>query len=254
MVIVAVTFLILCIESATVDELLNKCISSNSHKNVPAKEGKAMESEHCTPWQNRSCCTWNTTQDIDRDGVLSLYNIVLDQCPKQQTVMSEKCKQHFKRDTCFYECSPNLGPWIVDMALPKKTRKDRFLAVPLCKADCDLWYSDCSEDYTCNDNWAKNWNWTNKGTPQMCTKQCKKFKEYFASAKTFCENLFDGSYAYHAKDDGECMNLIPVGDKNLNVARDRAKQIVSSSSNQNKHYTAVVLAGTVISVWVATFF
>ena len=25
--------------------------------------------------------------------------------------MSERCRKHFIQDLCFYECSPNVGPW-----------------------------------------------------------------------------------------------------------------------------------------------
>ena len=109
--------------SLTSDELLNKCISSTNHKNTPGPEGTALKGYHCQPWQNRSCCTWNTTSMIDQDGTLSLYGIIWNQCPKHP--MSDKCKQHFMRDTCFYECSPNLGPWIVEDTVSKKTRKER---------------------------------------------------------------------------------------------------------------------------------
>lgn len=237
--------------SATEDDLLNKCISSVNHKKVPGIEGKAMEGDHCKPWQNRSCCTWNTTSDIDKDGTLSLHNIILDQCPKLKT-MSDKCKQHFKRDTCFYECSPNLGPWIVEDS--KKTRKERMVGVPLCSTDCDLWYNDCKEEYTCNDNWAKNWNWTNKGTPQMCTKQCKKFKDYFKSAKEFCNNLFDGSFKYHDVD-SNCMNLTPVGDKNVNVARNKAKEIAAGSSATTNRYSFIIVSSVAanVGIWLSMF-
>ena len=254
-ILVLVGLVAMFAESSSVDKLLNKCISSKNHKNVPGKEGKVMEGDHCTPWQNRSCCTWNTTKDIDKDGILSIHNIVLDQCPKFKT-MSDKCKQHFKRDTCFYECSPNLGPWIVKDLVPRKTRKERMIGVPICRSDCDLWYSDCSDEYTCNDNWAKNWNWTNKGTPQMCTKQCKKFKEYFKTAKEFCENLFDGSFKYHDGKDENCMNLTPVGDKNLNVARNKARKIVEgSNASQNKHsFVTIMLLSTSVFVWLAMFY
>jgi hypothetical protein len=27
--------------------------------------------------------------------------------------MSEGCKRHFIQDHCFYECSPNIRPWVV---------------------------------------------------------------------------------------------------------------------------------------------
>jgi len=215
-------------DALSADDFLNKCISSGSHKNVPGKEGKAIESYHCTPWQNKSCCTWNTTSQIDKDGTLTLYGIIWDQCPQNKT-MSDKCKEHFMRDTCFYECSPNLGPWIVEDNVSNKTRKERVQNVPICKSDCDTWFEDCSGDFTCNDNWGTGWNWSKKGTPDMCPKQCKTIKEYFKNAKQFCEKIFDDSFKYYETDDENCMNLTPVGSNNLEVAKRKAGKLSSTA-------------------------
>ncbi|KAF3847860.1 hypothetical protein F7725_020888 [Dissostichus mawsoni] len=44
-----------------------------------------------------------------------MYNFNWDHCG----VMSDKCKKHFTQDTCFYECSPHLGPWIQDVSINK---------------------------------------------------------------------------------------------------------------------------------------
>ncbi|XP_066935141.1 folate receptor gamma-like [Clytia hemisphaerica] len=234
------------VHSSTADDYLNKCISSTNHKNVPGKEGKAMENYHCTPWQNKSCCTWNTTDNIDKDGALSLYNIVWDQCPKIQN-MSDKCKQHFKRDTCFYECSPNLGPWIVADTTSKKTRKERVRNVPICKSDCEAWFSDCSEDYTCNDNWATGWDWSKKGTPAMCPKSCKKFKDYFSSAKQFCEKLFDGSFVY-SENNENCMNMVPVGDNNVKVSEKKAEDLASTAARIQQSIFGVLLSSLIYNL------
>lgn len=215
--------------SKSTEDYLNKCITSVNHKQVPGPEGKALESYHCKPWQNHSCCTWNTTSQVNQDGTLSLYGIVWDQCPKKKN-MSESCKKNFMRDTCFYECSPNLGPWIVTDPKSKKTRKERVKNVPLCAADCDKWFADCSDDYTCNGNWGTNWNWAEKGKPEMCPSPytCKRFKEYFQNAKEFCEMIFDNSFKYETNKD-KCMNLLPVGDKNKDVALRYAEELSKKS-------------------------
>jgi len=194
------------------------------HKNVPGKEGRALEAYHCKPWNKHSCCTWNTTSSINQDGTLSLYGITWDQCP-QLKKMSPKCKEHFERDTCFYECSPNLGPWIVEDEKSKISRKERMVNVPLCAQDCKDWYHDCMFDYTCNDNWGKNWNWAKKGTSEMCTKPCKLIKDYFPNPKLFCENIFNFSFKYETNT-SICMNMVPKGNKNYNVSMDKAKQLV----------------------------
>lgn len=61
----------------------------------------------CSPWKDNACCTLNTTQAAHQDASY-LYNFNWNHCG----AMSDKCKQHFIQDTCLYECSPNLGPWI----------------------------------------------------------------------------------------------------------------------------------------------
>ena len=63
----------------------------------------------CTPWKRRSCCTHNTTKNAHHSG---LYNFNYDHCSQKKN-MSEECKRHFLQDLCFYECSPNIGPWTV---------------------------------------------------------------------------------------------------------------------------------------------
>ena len=123
---------------------------------------------------------------MKKDVILSLYSI-----PSRK--MSGKCRVHFEIDTCFYECSPNLAPWIVKDTVSKVSRKEKLHNVPLCASDCDQWFEDRKVDYTCNDNWNNTWNWTNKCIPQMCTKQCKTFKEYLQGPKNFCQTIYDHS-------------------------------------------------------------
>ncbi|PKU32208.1 hypothetical protein llap_17488 [Limosa lapponica baueri] len=71
--------------------------------------------------------------------------------------MPPKCKRHFIQDTCLYECSPNLGPWIDQV--DSSWRRERILHVPLCKEDCEEWWEDCKDYLTCKENWHKGWNW-----------------------------------------------------------------------------------------------
>ncbi|XP_002168605.4 folate receptor gamma [Hydra vulgaris] len=210
-----------------IESFLNKCISSKYHKAKPSYEGRPLNGKHCQYWNNNSCCTWNTTSKIEQDGHLSLHGIIWDQCPQKN--MSEKCWQHFMQDTCFYECSPNLGPWIQVDTKSKKTRKERILNVPLCASDCDKWYDDCFDDYTCNDNWETDWNWSMKGTINMCPKECKKFGDYFKSSKDFCEKLFNYSFKYEKNKD-KCMRLAPEGDYNNLVALKEAERLAKENN------------------------
>ena len=64
-------------------------------------------SVQCAPWRDNACCTANTSEQAHADDSY-LYNFNWNHCG----VMSSQCKKHFTQDTCFYECSPHLGPWI----------------------------------------------------------------------------------------------------------------------------------------------
>lgn len=43
----------------------------------------------------------------------------------------------------------------------KKNRSSRYFKIPLCKTDCELWYEDCKEDFTCVENWSRDFRWKN---------------------------------------------------------------------------------------------
>ena len=211
----------------------DKCISSRNHKSFPGPEGKALASFHCTPWSDHSCCTWNTTKNIAKDGILSLYGMPLDQCIQKN--MSQKCREWFHRDTCFYECSPNLGPWINEDNVSKKERKERIVGVPLCAKDCSDWYHACMDDFTCNDNWGKNWNWKKKGTKEICTKPCKLFKEYFPDPKAFCENIFNFSFKYETEET-KCMNMVPKANRNKLISDKKAEELTKSGESRVRSF------------------
>lgn len=115
--------------------LVNSCIDGNNHKREPGPEDdlhkqvvkyfKYFQVEKstcllrltcfcikCSPWKKNSCCTGNTT--VHAHGEM-MYGFNYDHCPNQQ--MSKKCRGHFIQDLCFYECSPNVGPWIQSVSL-----------------------------------------------------------------------------------------------------------------------------------------
>ena len=221
--VVAVT---IAIPEADIDNYLDRCIKSKYHKEKPGKEARFF---HCSPWKNHACCTTNTTQNIQADGTISLYKMQWDQCNQQ---MSQKCRKFFEIDTCFYECSPNMAPWIVVDKRSKKTRRERFVGVPLCASDCDEWFDACKDDLTCSNNWGnyKTWNWTTG----MCKMKCKSFKEYFGGPENFCNTLFNYSFKYTKGTPGEdCLLLWPDGsrsDANTRVARKAAETVLATMS------------------------
>lgn len=56
---------------------------------------------------------------------MNLHNFSFTHCEK----LSTACEKHFKRDLCFYECSPNIGPWVVTVKfvnLCKELRTNGF--------------------------------------------------------------------------------------------------------------------------------
>ncbi|XP_060086502.1 folate receptor alpha-like, partial [Heteronotia binoei] len=91
--------------AAVQESLLNMCMNAKHHKEKPGPED-ALHNQ-CSPWKNNSCCTTNTSQEAHNDESY-LYNFNWNHCG----IMSKECKKHFIQDTCLYECSPNLGPWI----------------------------------------------------------------------------------------------------------------------------------------------
>jgi len=69
--------------------------------------------QQCSPWKKNACCFVNTSIEAHKD-ISSLYRFDWDHCGK----MEPACKRHFIQDTCLYECSPNLGPWIREVWAP----------------------------------------------------------------------------------------------------------------------------------------
>uniref|UniRef100_A0A3Q2VNP5 Folate receptor n=1 Tax=Haplochromis burtoni TaxID=8153 RepID=A0A3Q2VNP5_HAPBU len=133
---------------------LNMCMDAKHHKTEPGPEGQLYQ--QCSPWRDNACCTANTSAEA-HDDASYLYNFNWNHCG----TMSKECKKHFIQDTCFYECSPHLGPWI--QPVDQSWRKERILDVPLCKEDCETWWEDCKNDFTCKTNWHKGWDWSSGG-------------------------------------------------------------------------------------------
>ncbi|NXM91302.1 FOLR3 protein, partial [Oenanthe oenanthe] len=133
------------------DPLLNVCLDAKHHKREPGPEGRLYG--QCSPWKDNACCTANTSAEAHRDRSL-LYNFNWRHCG----AMPAKCQRHFIQDSCLYECSPNLGPWIEQVG-SSSWRRERIRNVPLCREDCERWWQDCGDARTCKENWHQGWNW-----------------------------------------------------------------------------------------------
>ncbi|XP_030632659.1 folate receptor [Chanos chanos] len=186
--------------SAVSLDMLNMCMDAKHHKTEPGPEGALYK--QCAPWKDNACCNANTTEAAHEDNSY-LYNFNWNHCG----VMSEKCKQHFIQDACFYECSPHLGPWI--QAVDQSWRKERILNVPLCKEDCETWYEDCKNDFTCKEDWHKGWDWSTGNNRCPANSECRKWTDVFPTAKSMCEKIWSQSYQYttYTRSSGLCMQM-----------------------------------------------
>ncbi|XP_048838205.1 folate receptor [Brienomyrus brachyistius] len=181
-------------------DLLNMCMNAKHHKTDPGPEGVLYK--QCSPWKDNACCTANTSEQAHSDNSY-LYNFEWNHCG----IMSEACKKHFIQDTCFYECSPHLGPWI--QMVDQSWRKERILDVPLCREDCETWWEDCKGDFTCKENWHVGWNWTTGRNRCPSGSTCQLFSTVFPTAQDLCEKIWSNSYKYstYTKGSGRCMQM-----------------------------------------------
>ncbi|XP_037089858.1 folate receptor beta-like [Pollicipes pollicipes] len=187
----------LCQLTTNLDTMLNWCLDGRHHKTRPGPEDQLHQ--ECTPWRERACCTANTTRHLHTSN---LYGFSYDHCPGKR--MSAQCRRHFVRDLCFHECSPNIGPWVAKVDM--KIRNERFFKVPLCASQCIDWYEDCKHDFTCTDNWSRNFRWKNGTNHCPAGAQCFTFAEVYGNAQRFCETVWDHSWKY-TEDDQPCMQI-----------------------------------------------
>ncbi|NWS77514.1 FOLR1 protein, partial [Crotophaga sulcirostris] len=182
------------------DALLNVCMDAKHHKTKPGPEGDLHD--QCSPWKDNACCTANTSAEAHKDQSY-LYNFNWNHCG----VMPPKCKRHFIQDTCLYECSPNLGPWI-DQA-DSTWRRERVLHVPLCREDCEEWWEDCKDYVTCKENWHKGWNWATGTNRCPWGSACRPFSQVFPQPKDLCEKIWSNSYKYttERRGSGRCIQM-----------------------------------------------
>uniref|UniRef100_UPI00398F5A74 folate receptor isoform X2 n=1 Tax=Pristiophorus japonicus TaxID=55135 RepID=UPI00398F5A74 len=227
------------------NDILNICMDGKHHKTQPGYEGKLYR--QCEPWRENACCKANTSEEAHKD-VSNLYNFNWNHCG----IMTGQCKRHFIQDTCLYECSPNLGPWIEKV--DQSWRKERIIKVPLCKTDCEEWWDDCQKDYTCKDNWHKGWDWSTGINRCPTGSECRKFSEVFPTPKALCEKVWSYSFQYTQYDrgSGRCISMwFKAGSKpnpNVEVARYYAiqKGLIASSSIV-KLSVPLVLTGLLVS-------
>ncbi|KAL0973483.1 hypothetical protein UPYG_G00204530 [Umbra pygmaea] len=213
----------------------NMCMDGKHHKFEPGPEGQLHN--QCAPWRENACCTANTSEEA-HDDKSKLYNFNWNHCG----VMTSQCKKHFIQDTCFFECSPHLGPWI--QKVNESWRSERIQHVPICLDDCQSWWSDCKNDFTCKQNWHKGWNWTTGHNQCPAGAACRKWTDFFPTAQIMCEKIWSDSYSYTtlSKTSGRCMQLWFTG---LNPNKKVAEYFLNHAAWQRTTTSTLVLLVTV---------
>ncbi|XP_010593777.2 sperm-egg fusion protein Juno [Loxodonta africana] len=197
------------------DKLLNVCMNTKHHKTEPSPEDKLYE--ECTPWKDNACCTANTSWEAHLDMSL-LYNFSLTHCG----LLTPSCQKHFIQAFCFYECSPNLGPWI--QQVDPRGQEKGIVGVPLCWEDCEQWWDDCRSSYTCKSNWQGGWDWRRGKVRCPAGAHCLPFPDYFPTPADLCDKIWSNSYkaSPERRSSGRCMQkwFEPAqGNPNVAVAR-----------------------------------
>ncbi|XP_018904498.2 folate receptor beta isoform X1 [Bemisia tabaci] len=227
-------------DTAYAPEELNYCIDGLNHKKEPGPESDLYK--ECSPWKHRSCCTFDTTYNAHHSNN---HGFNFDHCSHVK-IMSERCRRHFIQDLCFYECSPNVGPWVVKV--PHKQSKERFFEVPLCQIDCDSWFDACRHDYTCAEIWGRNgFQWKNHTNYCKESSTCRTFEEvYNNNAKNFCEKVWDYSWKV-LSDDQPCMRM--WFNNSMDNPNDRVawNYVYNVRNNADSHESAFLIC-SVISV------
>ncbi|XP_053380334.1 folate receptor beta-like [Mercenaria mercenaria] len=189
-------------------DLLNTCFDARYHKDTPSPEEELHG--QCAPWKDRSCCYYNTTKAFHDSDVW--LGFTYNHCGPDHS-LSETCRQWFNKDMCFYDCSPNTGPWIVDNVI--RIRNERFMHVPFCASQCNAWWEACKNEFTCHDTWGKGFNYSTGINTCPNGKICRPFAEIYENdATTFCEKIWYYSWKV-VPDDQPCMKIDFTG-KNPN--------------------------------------
>lgn len=173
---------------SAINQDLSACLDARNHKKEPGPESSLYG--HCTPWKDRACCTEQTTHDVHHKD---MYSMSLDFCKDQVgRGMSDRCREYFHKDLCFYECEPNIGPWVVQVN--RKIGKERFYEVPLCSSDCAAWWEACKDDYACTPNWPRGFVFRSGKNYCPTGSKCVTFKEMYADPADFCSKVWDHSW------------------------------------------------------------
>lgn len=199
-----------CIDGARLKSdgrVLNICMDGKHHESYPAKRELYGI---CKQWEPNGCCS-NETSYESQQPFSNLYNFNFSHCSE----MSSECMKWFSWSNCFYECSPNTGPWL----RPDRStlRNEKYYHVPLCRNQCDSWWDACKNERTCVSNWSQGFNWTSGSNRCPKEKPCKNFTEIYQNATNFCQSVFPGDFKV-SDDASMCVVFNFTGPDNPNSA------------------------------------
>ncbi|XP_033111301.1 folate receptor beta-like [Anneissia japonica] len=205
----------------SVEAYLNRCLDGVNHKTKPGPESNLFG--QCNQYKELSCCTEETTRGLHQSH--SWLNFNWHHCDTQ---LSKACTAFLNHDLCFYECSPNVAPWLVPHNI--SIRNERYKGIPLCESECNAWWDACRYDLTCKDNWALGWDWSAGVNVCPAGTTCRTFEDVFGSAANMCHQIWAGAFNVTA-DNEQCM-VFYFSDTNPNreVARYYAERMLKESS------------------------
>lgn len=176
-------------------EEVTKCIDGPYHKDKPSPEG--ADYVECHSWREKSCCTANFTAELQRNRVEVLYNFSWNHCKN----LSQECEKFIKNQECFWSCEPNLIKWHVGEGVLKM--------VPICAKYCDEWFDACKSDYTCVQDWLRDFNYTNSIYSCPTNSPCRTFQEFYKNGEGLCNTMWAQSFYYEKSDNCMVMEFAP---------------------------------------------
>ena len=178
-----------------------KCLKSTTHKDTPSVESTPLVGE-CNRYSSLSCCSAETALSINSPKNKTWNGFNYNHCYR----ISSKCRRRHLQEACLYECDPYLSQWRVK-DFSSKRREERYYKIPLCQKDCQAWFDDCKEDYTCLENWNKGFSWIENVNYCREQNKCVKIKEMFKSSENFCSKVWDDSFVIVKNTSDKCFSF-----------------------------------------------
>ncbi|CAK8681064.1 unnamed protein product [Clavelina lepadiformis] len=178
------------------------CPKTNYGKDEPSKEENLYA---CKQYQCQSCCGENITMELAQVPLQQIGNVNMDQCSEKHHPLSGACSDEWTYIECFYQCSPNLFPWIGPL---KKLHN-----IPICAKFCDNWFNLCAADYTCvagEGNWLTGLDkgFNEDGTAKNPCKggvSCRNYTQVYGSGEKLCNTVWGDLFKY-TTDEEHCVD------------------------------------------------